>query len=247
MHGGRLQARDLSMIGRVVVGAVALLSVAACGDDGRAPVSPVPPVREAGTRDGTFPDEDLGTPPPEEDTGVPIADMGVPIDDLGSPIDLGPGVDAFVPPPLDMGGPMDTGPRDSGPTPDASIGPLTRAILRHSCDPFDGRPTLLLELSGSVPGTCDPSMDETIALTVINRLPIEPPDTLEGDMFVTGALCFPDGAGGFGCSSGTARLTFDTYEDNVAATGSFTLTVGANTYEDDFDATFCERVDVCGG
>lgn len=225
----------------------AVASMAACGDDDRAPVSPVPPGRDTGTGGG----RDFGVPG-DDDMGVPDDDMGAPDEDLGSPeLDMGTEEDTSVPPPppFDLGPPPDLGPpeRDAFVGTDAAIGPLTRAILFHSCDVFDGRPTLVLELSGSAPATCDPSMDETLALTVRANLPVEAPETFEGESIISGALCVPDGGSGLTCMSGSATLTFDTYEDDVVGSGTYSVTVNTTTYAGDFAATFCPRVDVCGG
>lgn len=175
-------------------------------------------------------DDDGGTTP--TDTG-PRADGSVGLDSSTPP----------PPPPADGGGGDGNPPAlDGG---DGAVAPTGMSRIERACAPNDG-PALRLTVARGGP-RCEPDVtNEHLLFFVYGELPIEAPETITlGPDTGIAQRCF--GGDAMPCEEATGgTLTFDTFTDGTATTGTFAIDVGTERLEGFFSAVFCGDPPVCG-
>ncbi len=126
-------------------------------------------------------------------------------------------------------------------------------LIRHDCGPTDG-PALRVGLYGSVDPACggDPSQRSLELFVFATGTDSFPPTS---GTAITSTVAMPRGTV-TECPGGTPpcrtsqdfTLTFDSYTDDVDASGTYSVTfAGGGTLSGSFDAMWCEREPVlCG-
>jgi hypothetical protein len=139
----------------------------------------------------------------------------------------------------------------SAPSADDDAGAPLGAFASNDCAPDDGR-ALRLQIGAGIDGCGTAPTGRTIELYVFSGVdsvfPIAPGDTITSQSGTT----FGNG-NARDCTGATCRmsqdwtLTFDVFEDDVSAAGSYMIDFDGDIVSGRFEATFCDTTPpLCG-
>ena len=119
-------------------------------------------------------------------------------------------------------------------------GRFAAQVISPACAP-NGGPALRLTLAAAIdPQSCAATdLEESLVITVYSR-EIAPPETFDVAELSEGDAFHCPGGDAPCLTARSGSVTFETYDPDVAAAGSYVVDLGSEVIDESFDAEACE-------